>query len=341
MIRELFMCWLDSRLMCLSRIRSWKLATENSICSCGCHHATIARATYCWQIPPSSQRCSAVMPVCITSGRTSRLSKVVRLAQIRNWILLAGWVGILMMRAHAQNRGVYPLGMSATNSGVTPHPGFTYANQLLFYSRDHAKDDGGQTLSVTGENYVLMDMNTLAWVSKKTFVGGARYSAAASLPFAKNSLTSDVQGRVSGGGGFADSYYMPFILGWNRERIAIRAIYGFLAPTGRFVVNATDNVGSGYWTHALSSGQTIYLTSNKRLVLSVFQMYEFHTTQEGTAVRPGDTIDLDYSLLGGFPMRDVQFQIGLVGYEQRQAYGLGGCIQGALCHQCTWVRGEL
>lgn len=231
---------------------------------------------------------------------------------------MAGWVGILMMRAHAQNRGVYPLGMSATNSGVTPHPGFTYANQLLFYSRDHAKDDGGQTLSVTGENYVLMDMNTLAWVSKKTFVGGARYSAAASLPFAKNSLTSDVQGRVSGGGGFADSYYMPFILGWNRERIAIRAIYGFLAPTGRFVVNATDNVGSGYWTHALSSGQTIYLTSNKRLVLSAFQMYEFHTTQEGTAVRPGDTIDLDYSLLGGFPMRDVQFQIGLVGYEQRQ-----------------------
>jgi hypothetical protein len=48
-------------------------------------------------------------------------------------------------------------------------------------------------------------------------------------------------------------------------------------------------------------------------------MYEFHTTQEGTAVRPGDTIDLDYSLLGGFPMRDVQLQIGLVGYEQRQA----------------------
>ena len=258
------------------------------------------------------------MPVCITSGRTSRLSKVVRLVQVRNWILLAGWVAILMMRAYAQNRGVYPLGMSATNSGVTPQPGFTYVNQLLFYSRDHAKDDGGHTLSVTGENYVLMDMNTLAWVSKKTFLGGARFSAAATLPFAKNSLTSDVQGRVSGGGGFDDSYYMPLILGWNGERVAIRAIYGFLAPTGRFAVNATDNVGSGYWTHAFSSGQTIYLTSNKRFILSAFQMYEVHTTQAGTAVRPGDTIDLDYSLLGAFPMRNVQFQIGLVGYEQRQ-----------------------
>jgi hypothetical protein len=223
------------------------------------------------------------------------------------------------MRAEAQNRGVYPLGMSATYSGLTPGPGFTYVNQLLFYSRDHAKDDVGHTLAVMGENYVLMDMNTLAWVSRKTFLGGAKYSAAATLPFAKNSLTSDIQGRVSGGGGFADSYYLPFILGWNRERLALRAIYGFLAPTGRFAPNATNNVGSGYWTHALSSGQTFYLSSNKRLVLSTFQMYEFHTKQELTGIHPGDTFDLDYSFLGSPPApKDVQLQIGLVGYEQRQ-----------------------
>jgi hypothetical protein len=224
-----------------------------------------------------------------------------------------------MIRAEAQNRGVYPLGMSATNSGVTPGPGFTYVNQLLFYSRDHAKDDAGHTLPVRGENYVLMDMNTLAWVSDKTFVGGARYSAAATLPFAKNSLTSDVAGNVSGGGGFADSYYLPFILGWNKERIAIRTIYGFLAPSGRFASTANNNVGSGYWTHALSSGQTFYLNTSKRLVFSAFQMYEFHTTQEDTGIHPGDTFDLDYSLMGSIPSpSNAQLQIGVVGYEQRQ-----------------------
>ena len=102
---------------------------------------------------------------------------------------------ILGMSAQAQNRGVYPLGMTATNSGVTPAPGFTYVNQLLFYSRDHAKDAAGDTLPVTGENYVLMDMNTLAWVSKMKFAGGANFSAAATLPFAKNSLTSDDSGK--------------------------------------------------------------------------------------------------------------------------------------------------
>jgi len=234
-------------------------------------------------------------------------------------ILIAVCVVMIPTLANTQNRGVYPLGMSATNSGVTPQPGFTYVNQLLFYTRDHAKDDAGNTLPITGENYVLMDMNTLAWVSKRKFLRGANFSAVATLPFATNDLTSEIKGNISGGGGFADSYYMPFILGWNKERVAIRAIYGFLAPTGRFVAGASDNVGSGYWTHALSSGQTFYLEKNKRLVFSAFQMYEFHTTQQGTGIHPGETFDLDYSLMAALPIAsNFHLQAGLAGYEQRQ-----------------------
>lgn len=234
-------------------------------------------------------------------------------------LVVAVCVLIMVMRAQAQNRGVYPLGMSATNSGITPQPGFTYVNQLLYYSRDHAKDDLGNTLPITGEHYVLMDMNTLAWVSRNTILGGANYSAAATLPFARNSLTSNIEGTVSGGAGFADSYYLPLIVGWNRERIGIRTIYGFLAPSGRFAAGASDNVGSGYWTHALSSGQTTFLKKNKRLALSTFEMYEFHTTQEGTGIHPGETFNLDYSVMSTLPTpQSFQLQIGLVGYEQRQ-----------------------
>ena len=67
-----------------------------------------------------------------------------------------------MGHADAQNRGVYPLGMSAINAGITPAPGFTYSNQLLYYSRNQAKDDAGNVVA-RGENGVLMDMNTIAW----------------------------------------------------------------------------------------------------------------------------------------------------------------------------------
>ncbi len=220
--------------------------------------------------------------------------------------------------ALAQNRGVYPLGMSATSSGVTPESGFTYSNQLLFYARDQAKDDEGKTLPATGLNTVLMDMNTLAWVSTKRFLG-ATYAASATLPFAKNDLTSDIQGPVSGGGGFADSYYIPLILGWTTERAGVRFMYGFLAPTGRFMAGASNNVGSGYWTHALSSGQTFYLTEDKRLIFSAFEMYEFHTTQEGTRIQPGQTFDLDYSLMTPIVRKaDFALQLGATGYEARQ-----------------------
>lgn len=244
-----------------------------------------------------------------------------------SWIWLSLFavifVAFLPVASHAQSRGVYPLGMSATNSGVTPQSGFTYSNQLLFYSRGEVKDELGATLPITGNNSVLMDMNSLIWVSPKEFFGGARYSAFATLPFAKNDLTSDIHGNISGGSGFADSYYVPFVLGWSRERIAIRILYGFLAPTGRFAPGANDNVGSGYWTNALSSGQTFYLTKPKSWAFSAYEMYEFHTSQEGTGTHPGQTFDLDYSLTRTFTKPFV-LQVGLVGYEQRQTTATTG-----------------
>jgi hypothetical protein len=248
------------------------------------------------------------------------------LASLIRPAILGAICGLLLSaRADAQSRGVYPLGMSATNSGVTPEPGFTYSNQLLFYSRDEVKDPNGNTLSITGNNSVLMDMNSLIWVSTKEFLGGARYSAFATLPFAKNDLTSDIHGNISGGGGFADSYYVPLVFGWNKDRVAIRALYGFLAPTGRFAPGASNNVGSGYWTNALSSGQTFYLTQDKLWGFSAYEMYEFHTVQEGTATHPGQTFDLDYSLMKAFTFKQgSSLQVGLAGYEQRQTTATTG-----------------
>jgi hypothetical protein len=208
--------------------------------------------------------------------------------------------------------------MTAINSGVMPESTFTYSNQFLVYTRDQAKDNEGRSLPVKGNHSVILDMNTIAWVSKARILE-AQYSASASLPFSKNDLTSDIQGNLSGGSGFADSYYLPVILGWSWTRAVVRVMYGFLAPTGRFSTGANNNVGSGYWTHTLSSGQTFYLTGGKRLSLSAFQMYEFHTRQEATGVHPGETFDLDYSLMYSLARtRRFQLQGGLAGYEQRQ-----------------------
>ena len=226
------------------------------------------------------------------------------------------WIGL--NEATAQVRGVYPLGMSATNSGVTPDSGFSYSNMFLFYARNRLKDEDGNVIA-TGYNSVAMDMNSFIWVSKRKLLGGAKFSMSATLPIANNSLSSDSSGPVSGGSGFADSYYQPFILGWQKQRVAIRAVYGFLAPTGRFQAGRNDNVGSGYWTHAFSSGQTVYLTKSKRTSVSTFQMYEVHTRQKSTAIHPGQTINLDYSVMHSLSVgNDWAVQAGIIGYGQWQ-----------------------
>jgi len=258
-----------------------------------------------------------------------------RLLKIRESTFLPAWiisVGLVVAvsafasHAEAQVRGVYPLGMSATNSGVTPESGFTYSNMFLFYSRDQLKGPNGEILA-TGQNSVMMDMNSFVWVSKKQIgiLGGPKFSVSATLPIANNSLTSDVQGAISGGGGFADSFYQPFILGWQKRRADIRAIYGFLAPTGKFDSSSSNNVGSGYWTQVVAAGETFYLTNNKATAFSAFQMYEFHGTQEGTQIHPGQTLSLDYSLTQRLPLqKDLQLQLGLVGYEQWQTTDKSG-----------------
>jgi hypothetical protein len=208
--------------------------------------------------------------------------------------------------------------MSATNSGVTPESGFSYSNQFLTYSRSELKNAQGAT-QTTGNNSVIMDMNSIIWVSPKEILAGAKISLVATLPVARNSLTSDVTGPISGGSGFADSYYQPFIMAWEKKSAAIRTAYGFLAPTGRFDATANDNVGSGYWTHVVSSGQTFFLTADKATSVSAFQMYEYHTTQETTNIHPGQNLDLDYSITHTIAAgTNLRVQLGLVGYGSWQ-----------------------
>jgi hypothetical protein len=228
--------------------------------------------------------------------------------------------GLLAMCRHAdaQVRGVYPVGMNATNAGVTPASGLTYSNLFIFNARDESKGPGGEVVA-TGSNAVMIDLNTLVWVTQRTRLGGARFSATASLLVSNNSLASDTAGQLSAGGGFADFFFQPFILGWTTDRVDIRTAYGELAPTGRFDAGASDNVGSGYWTHAPSVGLTIFLTRDKTTTISAFHMYEFHTVQEGTDIHPGQNADLDYSLARTLRVNeDTLLQLGLIGYGQWQ-----------------------
>ena len=58
---------------------------------------------------------------------------------------------------------------------------------------------------------------------------------------------------------------------------------------------------------------------DKGTAVSAFQMYEFHGTQPGTDIHPGQNVDLDYSVTQVVgPTSGLRLQLGLAGYEQWQ-----------------------
>ncbi len=233
-------------------------------------------------------------------------------------LLLAG-SGLCLGQALPPVRGVYTPGFNATNSGVTPEPGLSYANFFMDYSFNQFRSAGGAIVAHNNAA-VFIDTNALEWVSEKKILG-ANYTLAALLPFSNSSISSPTLGAIGGGGGFSDSFYQPLGLGWHFKRADIKVAYGFFAPTGRFTAGATDNTGTGYWTNSLIAGETVYLTENRATSVSAYQLYEFHTTQQGTNIRPGQTFNLDYSLMQILPLqRDMHtlLQFGLVGYGQWQ-----------------------
>jgi hypothetical protein len=232
--------------------------------------------------------------------------------------MLAG-TGLCLGQALPPVRGVYTPGFNAANSGVMPEPGLSYANFFMDYSFDQFKSASGAIVAQNNAA-VFIDINAFEWVTRKKILG-ANYALAALLPFSNSSISSPTLGAISGGGGFSDSFYQPFTLGWHFKRADIQVAYGFFAPTGRFTAGATNNTGTGLWTNSPTAGETFYLTKNKRTSVSAYQLYEFHTTQQGTHIHPGQTFNLDYSLLQILPLqKDMHtlLQFGLVGYGQWQ-----------------------
>jgi len=207
--------------------------------------------------------------------------------------------------------------MSATNSGVTPESGISYFNQFLFYSRDQAKGPSGEVLG-TGQNSVMMDMNSLVWVSKRKieFIGGAL--------FFHVSHNSDRQQLPHVG------YCGRNQRWWRTGRFLLSAVHSRMVhKAGRYsgCLRIPCALGNSVWVQATMLAPDIgrmhlvklYVTGNRRTAISAFQMYEIHTTRQGTQIHPGETLNLDYSVTHVLPLkRELNLQVGLVGYEQWQ-----------------------
>jgi hypothetical protein len=104
---------------------------------------------------------------------------------------------------------------------------------------------------------------------------------------------------------FLGGYFAPWI-----------SLNAFFAPTGRYTLGASDNVGSGYWGNDLISGTTAYLTKNKGTSANLLIDWEHHGTKRGTNETPGQTFTMEWGLGQALPRAETNQSILFVEEEE-------------------------
>jgi len=238
--------------------------------------------------------------------------------------------------AWAQQKGQWVPGQFGLNAGAIPAPGVTYANLALNYSASQLNGPNGNSLNVpgvTGTYSFWVDENIAYFVPEHKILGGY-YMPYIDLNYATGSLVADITGTNlstgGGGSGFADTYVQPLNMGWHfGKRVDFTAGYGFFAPTGRFTQGASNNVGSGYWGNAITSGTTLYITKNQATTANLTTAWEIHGEKHGTDITPGQTFTDEWGFGQVLPLKkDLSqlAQIGFVGYDQWQVSHSSGTL---------------
>jgi hypothetical protein len=200
--------------------------------------------------------------------------------------VLLALVALVAAPAHAQLSGENLLGDNGVKSGSQPGPGLYTSTLYYFYGTDTLKDASGtrRTLDPTGSGrekvHVIAPL--FIYVSRAKILGG-NYGMMAVVPFANGSLEAPGFGfaeEVSTGA--ADIYLVPFQLGWHAPRADVTTAFALFAPTGRYEVDADDNLGKGMWSYELSAGTTLYFDEKKTLSFAATGYWETHTKKKGT-----------------------------------------------------------
>jgi hypothetical protein len=236
----------------------------------------------------------------------------------------------------AQQKGQWVPGQFGLNAGVIPDPGISYVNMPINYSASQLNNSNGNAFpNVTGTYSFWVDENVIYYVPKHKFLGGY-FMPYIDLNWASGELVANITGTSlgtgGGGSGFADTYVQPLNMGWHfGKRVDFVAGYGFFGPTGRFAPGASNNVGSGYWGNAITSGTTLYITKNQATTANLSTVWEIHGQKSGTNITPGQAFTDEWGLGQILPLKkdfSRLLQLGFVGYDQWQVSNSSGAIGG-------------
>ncbi len=256
--------------------------------------------------------------------------------------------------AQAAEVGHYSPGPPNIRDFFVPPPGIYGVIYNYLYTSTTINDQNGDEIrqitigmppqSATLDLDIDLDLTVVTpgvmW-SSKWKVLGARYGAYALMPFANTSLgasltTQTGSGRDVEASQFAlgDVFLQPVWLGWTRPHWEVALGYGLYAPIGKYdteeitlpvvgkmTVEATDNIGLGFWTHQLQGACSWYPWPDRRMAVAGALTWEVHGEKKDFDLTPGQNLALNWGVSQYMPLkqdRTLILEFGPAGYDSWQ-----------------------
>jgi len=197
--------------------------------------------------------------------------------------------------ARAQLNGENLLGDMGVQSGTQPAPGL-YASFIYYrYGASSLKGADGKSLPLdptgNGSQTINAAVPLFYYVTPKKILG-ANFGMMAVIPTASGSLEAPGFGLSEDASfGMSDLYVMPAQLGWHTRRADVTTGVAFFAPTGRYTVGASDNLGKGMWSYEVSGGGTIFVNPARSISVATMAYWETHGAKEGEVRVRGVALD--------------------------------------------------
>jgi len=287
------------------------------------------------------------------AAATAAKSRKARHALMLLAMSIAIWGSCADRTATAGEIGHYAPGLISIRDYIMPaDPGFYSSIYNYYYHSDRLNDadgnkkDGIQLAPGAPKTHVDVDADvfvtvpSLLWVSPWTILG-ARYGAYIAPSFANSSAGAALD-SIRGDGhnpsvssyGLGDLYVQPLWLDWSRQHWDFALGYGFYAPTGKYDVEskfipgagrqrveATDNIGLGYWTHQFQAAFAYYPFDNKGTSITTAVTYELNQGKDGFDYTPGSRISVNWGISQYLPIsadNKLLLELGPTGYSQWQ-----------------------
>ena len=227
------------------------------------------------------------------------MKKIIYKTQLIAFMLLTGMIMFsLKVKAQDPSLPAANLGLANIADGVTPGPGFYYANFTQLYQANSFRDGQGNKVPTNLKVNSYFTVHQVVFLSKiKVFDGLLGFTAF--LPIVRISATNpDGPTPSINSGALGDIIVAPAIV-WENKKLFNhpyfhRAELDFFLPTGSY--NATDAINPSARHYTFSAHYSFTYFFNKELSFSSRNHINYNTTIIGTDTRPGMFYNVNFSL---------------------------------------------